>query len=110
MRLDVTTEADTQMRKAMEIASTQLLNAMKLERGVFDIVDKPEAFATSSLKWSKRKFANQWNGSNYMQDPRRSKAIARLVERDRMANANYVSRDPCPRCGVRGDIGCKHSR
>lgn len=21
-----------------------------------------------------------------------------------------VSRDPCPKCGVRGDIGCKHRR
>jgi hypothetical protein len=21
-----------------------------------------------------------------------------------------VDRDPCPRCGVRGDIGCGHSR
>lgn len=21
-----------------------------------------------------------------------------------------VSRDPCPRCGVRGDVGCKHTR
>lgn len=20
----------------------------------------------------------------------------------------HVSRDPCPKCGVRGDIGCKH--
>lgn len=22
----------------------------------------------------------------------------------------HVSRDPCPKCGVRGDIGCKHKR
>lgn len=22
----------------------------------------------------------------------------------------HVSRDPCPKCGVRGDIGCKHRR
>lgn len=22
----------------------------------------------------------------------------------------HVDRDPCPRCGVRGDIGCKHRR
>jgi len=21
----------------------------------------------------------------------------------------FVSRDPCPRCGVRGDLGCRHS-
>lgn len=23
---------------------------------------------------------------------------------------SYVMRDPCPMCGVRGDIGCKHRR
>ncbi|HQS98093.1 MAG TPA: hypothetical protein PK823_16545 [Novosphingobium sp.] len=22
----------------------------------------------------------------------------------------YVNRDPCPKCGVRGDIGCRHVR
>lgn len=22
----------------------------------------------------------------------------------------HVQRDPCPKCGVRGDIGCKHVR
>ncbi len=22
----------------------------------------------------------------------------------------YLDRDPCPRCGVRGDLGCAHSR
>lgn len=21
----------------------------------------------------------------------------------------YVSRDPCPKCGIRKDIGCKHT-
>lgn len=21
----------------------------------------------------------------------------------------HVSRDPCPKCGIRGDIGCKHT-
>ncbi|PZQ55280.1 MAG: hypothetical protein DI555_07995 [Novosphingobium pentaromativorans] len=25
-------------------------------------------------------------------------------------HAVSVDRDPCPRCGVRGDIGCRHSR
>ncbi len=22
----------------------------------------------------------------------------------------YVSRDPCPKCGVRTDLGCKHTK
>jgi hypothetical protein len=22
----------------------------------------------------------------------------------------YVSRDPCPKCGVRADLGCKHTK
>ena len=25
-----------------------------------------------------------------------------------VALGEYVERDPCPRCGVRGDIGCRH--
>ena len=26
-----------------------------------------------------------------------------------LADDRYVRRDPCPKCGVRGDIGCKHN-
>jgi len=22
----------------------------------------------------------------------------------------HVDRDPCPKCGIRGDLGCKHKR
>jgi len=22
----------------------------------------------------------------------------------------HVNRDPCPKCGVRGDVGCKHNK
>ncbi|MFZ5749065.1 MAG: hypothetical protein ACOY45_15580 [Pseudomonadota bacterium] len=32
---------------------------------------------------------------------------ARMVE-DTAAIRPAISRDPCPRCGVRGDIGCRH--
>ena len=39
-----------------------------------------------------------------------ARVLDRMEEKDRIANARRVSRDPCPRCGVRGDIGCKHRR
>lgn len=29
------------------------------------------------------------------------------IDRDTLT---HISRDPCPKCGVRGDIGCKHRR
>lgn len=29
------------------------------------------------------------------------------LERDSLT---HVDRDPCPKCGVRGDVGCKHRK
>jgi len=29
------------------------------------------------------------------------------IERDTLV---HVDRDPCPKCGIRGDIGCKHKK
>lgn len=33
--------------------------------------------------------------------------VARRIETDTLT---HVDRDPCPMCGTRGDIGCKHKR
>jgi hypothetical protein len=46
----------------------------------------------------------------------RSKPIARRTWRNltelehQRQELPRVDRDPCPRCGVRGDVGCGHSR
>ena len=34
----------------------------------------------------------------------------RLAEQERVASLPRVDRDVCPRCGIRGDIGCRHNR
>lgn len=42
---------------------------------------------------------------------RNEKALAAAEARDATAKkAPRVHRDPCPRCGVRSDIGCEHSQ
>lgn len=42
------------------------------------------------------------------QENRRSRALAKIERRDEAAPAP-VNREPCHRCGARGDIGCLHS-
>lgn len=50
--------------------------------------------------------------------PSREEPTPEPIERDVAAKKltaleieeRVVSRDPCPKCGVRGDIGCKHQR
>lgn len=39
---------------------------------------------------------------------RAREALAASVEKDAADAAPRVHRDPCPRCAVRADIGCKH--
>lgn len=34
----------------------------------------------------------------------------RLLSKDRLAETLYAVRDPCPKCGTRQDIGCRHTR
>jgi hypothetical protein len=39
----------------------------------------------------------------------RIRGITRTETEQRRAELPRVDRDACPRCGVRGDIGCRHS-
>lgn len=41
---------------------------------------------------------------------RETEVAARMREKHDFVNTLRVSRDPCPMCNVRGDIGCKHRR
>jgi len=40
--------------------------------------------------------------------PSRVPAVIRKAGRTDESTLTFVSRDPCPRCGVRRDIGCRH--
>jgi hypothetical protein len=40
----------------------------------------------------------------------RWKPKVRDYDRADRSSQPRVSRDPCPRCGVRGDIGCSHGK
>lgn len=35
---------------------------------------------------------------------------ARMEARNELADKLRVSRDPCPKCGTRRDVGCRHNR
>lgn len=74
----------------------------------------PRSITPAKLLWSFRAANNQWNGtpleSGYAKERREAneRLIAATAERDAFANSRRVSRDPCPKCAVRADIGCKH--
>lgn len=39
-----------------------------------------------------------------------ARVAAKLAEKDRTAELHRISRDACPLCAVRADIGCKHTK
>lgn len=43
---------------------------------------------------------------------RKARVAALAAQREKIESflAENPPRDPCPRCGVRGDIGCAHSK
>jgi hypothetical protein len=41
---------------------------------------------------------------------RRARALEIIAEQNALIETLRVSRDPCPRCGVRQDFGCAHTR
>jgi hypothetical protein len=49
-------------------------------------------------------------GASGYSERRRKASLSRSTNRAAMAAAPRVVRDPCPRCGVRGDLPCKHNR
>lgn len=52
----------------------------------------------------------EFSGAAKATSHRYPEAVTRAEERDARAERLRVSRDPCPRCGTRGDVGCKHQR
>ena len=109
---DAITLADQEHDNAMRGASQFLLNGMRLERGDFNMRPVSKAFAGSDLVW-RNHFAthNQWQTDATMSSEnskRQCRVLAAIAEKNRMAESRRVSRDPCPKCGVRADVGCRH--
>lgn len=46
----------------------------------------------------------------YTEHRRERSVEVAIARRPEFPPEQFVDRDPCPRCGVRGDIGCSHSR
>ncbi len=61
-------------------------------------------FGPNKLVW------REFSGAARAATHRYPEAVTRAEERDAQADKLRVSRDPCPKCGTRGDVGCKHIR
>lgn len=107
--MDAITLADALHETAMRDASRSLLTAMR--KAKFFTEHKPSTEA--ALVWRAGTPQNQWEktGGNYAdwRDSRSHRVLAALAEKDRVAELRRVSRDPCPMCGIRADVGCRHS-
>lgn len=72
-------------------------------------VIRGRAEAPGNLVWR-----DAWLPLNWRPDPysataaHNARRVALLAARDLQADALRTYRDPCPNCGVRADIGCKH--
>lgn len=65
-----------------------------------------------TLRWSHSVIGNAWEPTDDPNDDKSQRyyrAMRSLADKE-MAETRRVSRDPCPCCNVRADIGCKHRR
>lgn len=91
--------ADTDMLADAINGSTALLAALAAKRG-------PDRFL-----WRERPGAPNWQAnqksmtSNFMVH-----RVSLIEAREAHAESLRVARDPCFRCGTRGDVGCQHRR
>ncbi len=89
----------------MERGSSHLLRNIRLARGEVIVIGRKsrQSYGGSELIW-----INSWhNGSPVDRYP---EARARLAEKEAKAESQRVRRDPCPKCGTRGDLPCKHNK
>lgn len=92
MTLDATMTADARYRADMELSSATMLSVLH-----------GEMRAPPGLLWQ---LSSGGKGDRHLYTPQ----LARLAERDRMAETQRTFRDPCPMCAVRADVGCSHRR
>jgi hypothetical protein len=93
-------QLDIEHRAQMAYGSARLLDAIKRARG--ELRGLPEYPPARTLLWGQHSGSNQ-GYVNYPQAAQRMKEEAEKL-------ARVVSREPCPKCGIRADIGCKHKR
>lgn len=96
---------DALHRDRMALASSQLLNAIEVARGG---VPKG-ALPGSHLVWEVLSDCGGEKPLSTSAARQRKAALAQRAEQERVRTLT-VKRDPCPLCGVRMDIGCKHRR
>ena len=88
-------------------ASRALLAHIRHARG--------EPVDQSDLRWRPNRRANRFPPPPFYCNPdghnARSAAatVAKIHHERDFVETLRVSRDACPRCGIRGDVGCKHS-
>lgn len=91
--------SDTQMLSDAVRGSIALLEALVTGQG-------PDHFP-----WREQVGAANWTANRDSQNTSfMAQRINLIQEREAFADRLRVSRDPCPVCGVRTDIGCKHRR
>jgi hypothetical protein len=90
--LDASMTSDEKYRADMALASALMLSVM---RG--------QAHAPRTLRW---RCQTGGAGDRHIYTP----TLARIQERDRLAETQRTQRDCCPRCGARGDYACGHAR
>jgi hypothetical protein len=92
--------ADSEHNFTMERASNRLARRMWIERGLAaPLVDDSRE---EGLIW---RLPSGGEGA-----PIRYPGAALALAQKEAALARVVVRDPCPNCGTRADIGCKHQR
>ena len=98
----------------MERGSDMLANALRLARGEYHHRLLKKALPGDDLIWSSQNetYPVQRTHGHYSELAAREmeRNCAIIAERKAHIESLRVSRDPCPMCGVRGDVGCKHRR
>jgi hypothetical protein len=108
---DTISLTDAMYRERMTLASIWLRDAILLARKNDPRRPRPDEIAPENLRWGKTWLPDNWRpveGSETSLELARR--VAKHIERDVLADTLRVSRDPCPLCAVRADIGCKHNR
>jgi hypothetical protein len=88
--------------KAMERGSAALLEALKKGRTVHD-----RLIGNGAVRGGDRSGQTSKRQTELAEEAER--VGRRMASKDRALDS-VVTRDPCPRCGTRMDIGCKHRR
>lgn len=101
-------DGDTRHRTAMETGSEWLLNAIRHASGETQMAKRlPRQFIRTHGRRTMPEAFSKVEGS--LSEQRHVHALRNLFAERARIDALRVSRDACPRCGIRGDLGCKHS-